>query len=294
MIRAEIFNTETRRTRNFFIKPLRDLCASVVIFLTWKRQLNTMDIRIDINADLGESEESLADGTDFELMRYITSANIACGGHAGNEQTMRQTLAAARKLKVAAGAHPGYPDRANFGRLESPLSPVEIEASVGRQIAALAKIAQSLDMQLVHVKPHGALYHAANTKREVALAIGRAVKAINPRLIMVGQAGAPVLEIWHSLGLRFAAEAFADRAYEPDGTLRKRTLPGALLDNPARAAQQAVDIAVRHRVVAGDGSELTVEANTICIHSDTPGSVAIAREVNRQLKAADVLLQALR
>ncbi len=251
------------------------------------------DISIDINADLGEFEESLANGTDFELMRYITSANVACGGHAGNEQSMRQTLSGARQLKVAVGAHPGYPDPANFGRVEWLHSPLEIEGFVGQQIAALAKIAASLDMRLVHVKPHGALYHAANTNREVALAIGRAVKAINPQLVMVGQAGSSVLEVWHAMGLRCAAEAFADRAYEPDGTLRKRTLSGALLDDPARAAQQAIDIAVRHRVIASDGSELTVEANTICIHSDTPGSVAIAREVNQRLKAAGARVQGL-
>ena len=251
------------------------------------------DLYIDINADLGESEESLANGTDFELMRHITSANVACGGHAGNEQTMQQTLVAARKLNVAVGAHPGYPDRANFGRIESQLSPAEIEASVHDQIASLLKVAESLDMRLVHVKPHGALYHAANKNLEVALAIGCAVKAINPQLIMVGQAGSSALDVWHSMGLRCATEAFADRAYEPDGTLRKRTLSGALLDDPSRAAQQALDIAVRKRVIASDGSEIPVTANTICIHSDTPGSVAIAREVNRQLKAAGVRVQSL-
>ena len=138
------------------------------------------ELVIDINADLGESEEALANGTDFELMRYITSANVACGGHAGTEETMRQTLVAARQLGVAAGAHPGYPDRANFGRVESALSPAEIEASVLEQIASLAKVAESLGMRLVHVKPHGALYHAANKNREVALAIGRAAKKVNP------------------------------------------------------------------------------------------------------------------
>ena len=251
------------------------------------------DLTIDINADLGESEESLANGTDFELMRYITSANVACGGHAGDERTMQQTLEAAHKLNVAVGAHPGYPDRANFGRIESQLSPAEIEASVHDQIGSLLRVAESLGMRLVHVKPHGALYHAANKNREVALAIGRAVKGIHPRLVMVGQAGSSVLEVWRSMGLRFAAEAFADRAYEPDGTLRKRTLSGALLDDPAHAARQAIDIAVRHRVIATDGSELTVDANTICIHSDTPGSVAIAREVNQRLKAAGVRVQGL-
>lgn len=251
------------------------------------------DLSIDINADLGESEESLGNGTDFELMRYITSANVACGGHAGNEHTMRQTLAAARKLKVAVGAHPSYPDRANFGRIESQLPPAEIEASVHDQIAALLKVAESLEMRLVHVKPHGALYHAANKNREIALAIGRAVKAVNPQLIMVGQAGSSALEVWHSMGLRCAAEAFADRAYEPDGTLRKRTLSGALLDDPARAAQQALDIAVRRQVIASDGSAMPVAANTLCIHSDTPGSVAIAREVNQRLKAAGLRVQGL-
>lgn len=248
---------------------------------------------MDINADLGEFEESLADGTDGELMRYITSANIACGAHAGNEPTMRQTLAAARKLNVAAGAHPSYPDRANFGRIASPLSPAEIEDSVSQQIAALVRIAKSLDMELVHVKPHGALYHAANTNRETALAIGRAVKAINPGLVMIGQAASPALGWWQAIGLRIAAEAFADRAYESDGTLRKRTLPGALIEDPARAAQQAVDIALRHRVITIGGSELKVEASTICIHSDTPGSVAIAREIHRQLRAAGVLIRHL-
>ena len=197
------------------------------------------EFSIDINADLGESEESLANGTDFELMRYITSANVACGGHAGDEHTMRETIAAAKKLNVAVGAHPGYPDRANFGRVETPLSSTEIEAFVHQQIAALMEIAGSLGMRLVHVKPHGALYHAANKDREVALAIGRAAKAIDPQLIMVGQAGSSTLEVWRSMGLRSAAEAFADRAYEPDGTLRKRTLSGALLDDPAGAAQQA-------------------------------------------------------
>ena len=251
------------------------------------------EIVIDINADLGESAKSLADGSDFELMRYITSANVACGGHAGDENTMRETLAAAKKLDVAAGAHPGYPDRANFGRIESPMSPGEIEDSVQQQIASLATIAKSLDMKLVHVKPHGALYHAANKDREVALALGRAAQGIDPQLILVGQAGSSALAVWCSMGLHCAAEAFADRAYEPDGTLRKRTLPGALLDTPERAAEQALNIAVRHHVIATDNSELAVAAQTICIHSDTPGSASIARQVKATLQAAGVRVRAL-
>jgi UPF0271 protein len=251
------------------------------------------ELWMDINADLGESEESLANGTDFELMRYITSANVACGGHAGDEHTMRETVRRALELHVSVGAHPGYPDRANFGRIESPIAPAEIEASVRDQIAALAAVAQPLGVRLVHCKPHGALYHAANKSVEVAAAIGRAVLESDKQLIMVGQDGSSTLTLWGTMGLSCAAEAFADRAYEPDGILRKRTLPGALLDDPLRAAQQAWGIATRKLVVTTNGAELRVEANTICIHSDTPGSVAIARAVNKRLKQGGVRVRAL-
>ena len=251
-----------------------------------------METFIDLNADLGESAEALASGADFELMRYITSANVACGGHAGDESTMRQTLEAAKKLKVAVGAHPSYPDRENFGRLESPMPPAALESSVRQQIASLVAIAGRFGLRLVHVKPHGALYHATSKDREIALAVGHAVQAVDPQLIMVGQAGAPALEVWRDMGLRCAAEAFADRAYERDGTLRKRTLPNALLDTE-RAAQQALGIALNHKVVASDGSGLTVVAQTICIHSDTPGAAAIARKINEGLKAAGVQVRAL-
>ena len=226
-------------------------------------------------------------------MRYITSANVACGGHAGDERTMRETVRIAKQLGVAVGAHPGYPDRENFGRIESPMSAAEVEATVRDQIAALAEIAAPLGVQLVHCKPHGALYHAANKSAEVAAAIGRAVLESDEQLIMVGQAGSSTLTLWESMGLSCAAEAFADRAYEPDGILRKRTLPGALLDDPAKAARQAVDIATRQIAVATDGSELKVVAQTVCIHSDTPGSVAIARAVNEALKKAGVQVRAL-
>ncbi len=251
------------------------------------------EVSMDINSDLGESEESLANGTDFELMRYITSANVACGGHAGDERTMRETVRFAKELGVAVGAHPGYPDPANFGRIESPMAAAEIEATVRDQIAALAEVADSLGVRLVHCKPHGALYHAANKSTEVAAAIGRAVLESDEQLIMVGQAGSPTLTLWESMGLICAAEAFADRAYEPDGILRKRTLPGALLDDPAKAAKQALDIAMRHIATATDGTELKVAAGTICIHSDTPGSVLIARAVNEALKKAGVQVRPL-
>ena len=149
-------------------------------------------------------------------MRYITSANVACGGHAGDENTMRETVRIAKQLNVSVGAHPGYPDRANFGRLESPMAASEIEATVRDQIAALAAIAEPLGVSLVHCKPHGALYHAANKSAAIAAAIARAVLESDEQLIMVGQAGSATLTLWESMGLSCAAEAFADRAYEPE------------------------------------------------------------------------------
>lgn len=247
------------------------------------------DISVDINSDLGESPEALANGSDFELMRFITSANVACGGHAGDESTMQQTLTVARDLGVAVGAHPSYPDRTHFGRVEMALSPSEIEATVREQILSLADVAWNLGMRIAHVKPHGALYHAARD-RQVAEAIGRAAISIDPKLVMVGQAGSSTLEYWLAMGLPCVGEAFADRAYEKDGKLRSRTLPGALLESPARAAQQALGIVLQHRVMTHDGNELAIHAETLCIHSDTPNSAAIAREIKNQLVSAGVMV----
>jgi 5-oxoprolinase (ATP-hydrolysing) subunit A len=248
---------------------------------------------IDINADLGESPESLANGADSELMRHITSASIACGGHAGDTWSMERTLELAKELGIAAGAHPGYPDPANFGRVELVIAVDELENSLRDQIASLARIADRLGVRLNHVKPHGALYHAANRHHEVALAIGHAVIAVDSNLIVVGQAGSPCLDSWRSLGLWCAEEAFADRTYERNGTLRHRKFPGAVLQDPERAARQALDIAVRHRVNLDDGSELYLVAETLCIHSDTPGAATIARVVNDRLKAAGIQLRAM-
>jgi len=248
---------------------------------------------IDINSDLGESPEHLASGADFELMRHITSANIACGGHAGDTETMRHTVELAKKLNVAIGAHPSYPDRANFGRTESVMAPQDLELYVREQVLALTRVAEGFGARLAHVKPHGALYHAANRDREVARAIGRTVVSLDPQLIMVGQAASPSLDVWRELGLRCAGEAFADRTYERDGTLRSRRLAGALLDDPERAGRQALDIALGHCVTSADGFELAISADTICIHSDTPNAAAIARRIKEQLSAAGVQVQAL-
>lgn len=249
---------------------------------------------IDLNADLGESPNSLANGTDAELMRYISSANIACGGHAGDERTMRKTLQLARDNQVFAGAHPSFPDPENFGRVELRLPIEDLERSLEAQIRGLQRIAKDVGIALAHVKPHGALYHAANRGPETATAIGRATLMCDRSLILVGQAGSACLGIWREMGLTVAAEAFADRAYEADGTLRKRTLPGALLASEDDAARQALSIALDHRVRAFDDSEIKLTAQTICLHSDTPGAVSFARRIREELERAGCDVRPLR
>jgi UPF0271 protein len=250
-------------------------------------------LTIDLNADLGESRERLADGSDAELMRYITSASVACGGHSGDALTMEETLQLAGQNHVAVGAHPSYPDLAGFGRTTLNIPIAELQNSIADQISQLLSVAQRLKVPIVHVKPHGALYHSCNDDTETARALGRAVLAIDSRLILIGQAGRPCLGIYREMGLRAAAEAFADRAYEPDGRLRNRTLAGAVLASPERAAEQAVSLVTRRRVLTTSGSELAISAHTLCIHSDTPGSAVIARAIKERFAAANVLLRPL-
>src|SRR5262252_4520606 len=181
---------------------------------------------IDLNCDMGELPDSAHEAA---LMEHITSANIACGGHAGDEATMERTARLALERGVRIGAHPGYPDRANFGRIEIPMSAAEIIATILDQIRALEAVVQRLGGTIVHVKPHGALYNVAVKNAEVARAIGDGVAAWNPAVPIFGLAGSPMLDVWRGMGLNVVGEAFADRRYEPDGTLRSRKFPDALI-----------------------------------------------------------------
>lgn len=223
---------------------------------------------MDINSDMGELQSMIEDGTQEALMPFLTSANIACGGHAGDENTMRITVEQARRHGVAIGAHPGYPDRENFGRLELDLPLEAVEQTVFDQIRVLAAIAPDF----VHVKPHGALYNQAVKNKPLAAAIARGVARFRRDVTMMGLAGSAMLDVFRAEGFKVFAEAFADRRYEADGTLRNRKHADALIRDPAAAAAQAVRIAEQR------------QAQTICIHSDTPGSVAIARAVAQALK----------
>src|SRR5260370_364836 len=250
-------------------------------------------LMIDLNCDMGELPEAIADGTQEALMRSITSVNIACGGHAGDEQTMETTIEQALRWKLAIGAHPGYPDRANFGRLELKLPRKEIVNSVLEQVRALAEVDERCGARVVHVKPHGALYNQAVRDREMAEAIAKGVARWNRDVVLVGLAGSTMLGVFRGAGFAVAAEAFADRRYEPDGTLRPRKFDDALIRNPAEAARQAFSIPQPGILTGHDGSEVKLSAQTICIHGDTPGAPQIAASVARTLRQAGVTVCAL-
>lgn len=246
--------------------------------------------RIDLNCDMGELPEAIADGTQEALMPSFTSINVACGGHAGDAQTMKTTIEQALRRKLAIGAHPGYPDRANFGRLDLNLSPEAIAESVYQQVRTLANIAAQCGVQLTHVKPHGALYNQAVHNRQLAQAIADGITRWRSDVVLVGLAGSPMLHVFRDAGFRVAAEAFADRRYESDGTLRSRKHEDALIHDPAEASRQALTIAQQGMVTACDGSQVTVTAQTICIHGDTPGAPQIAAAVAKTLRDGGLTL----
>jgi UPF0271 protein len=248
---------------------------------------------VDLNCDMGELPEAIADGTQEALMPSFTSVNVACGGHAGDEQTMRATIEQAFRWKLSIGAHPGYPDRANFGRLELKLPIGAIADTVCEQVQALADVAANCGVRLTHVKPHGALYNQAVHNRELAQAIAEGIARWGREVILVGLAGSPMLDVFREAGFAVAAEAFADRRYESDGTLRSRNFDDALIRDPEEAGRQAVSIVERGAVIARDGTEVSVDAQTLCIHGDTPGAVKIAATVARTLRQAGIELRAI-
>ena len=250
--------------------------------------------RIDLNCDMGELPEAILDGTQESLMPSLTSVNIACGGHAGDAQTIKTTIEQALRWNLVLGAHPGYPDRANFGRLELNLPPEAIADSVFEQVQALAKAAAAYGARVAHVKPHGALYNQAVGNRVLAEAIAKGVGRWNRDVILVGLAGTSMLDVFRQAGFRVVAEAFADRRYEANGTLRARKFDDALIRDPSEAGRQALQIVELGTVTANDGSEVSVNAQTICIHGDTPGASKIATAVAQTLRRAGVELSALR
>jgi 5-oxoprolinase (ATP-hydrolysing) subunit A len=250
-------------------------------------------VLVDLNCDAGEAFGPWRMGDDEALIPLMTSVNIACGAHAGDPLVMRRTIELAAQAGVAVGAHPGYPDLQGFGRRMLPLGPDEVEQWLLAQIGALAGVARAVGVRLQHVKPHGALYNAAADDPSLAEAIARAVRAYDPALVLVARAGSAQVAAGHAAGLRVAEEAFADRGYDAQGRLLARGMPGALLADAAQAGERALALVREGGVRLDDGAWLPLRADTLCVHSDTPGAAAIAQAVRANLLAAGVRLRPL-
>jgi len=250
-------------------------------------------MRIDLNSDLGESFGPWPMGHDAALMDSISSANVACGFHAGDPGAMRATIALAREKGVAIGAHPGFQDLVGFGRREMKASPVEVEDLVLYQVSALAGMASAQGVRLQHVKAHGALYNMACRDRALADAIARAVAAFDRSLILFGLPKSELLRAGQAAGLRVAAEVFADRAYDPDGSLTSRGKPGSVIQDTQRVVDRAIKMVRDNKVVAVDGSTIALQADTICLHGDTPGAADHAKAVRRGLESAGITVACL-
>jgi UPF0271 protein len=250
-------------------------------------------MRIDLNSDLGESFGPWPMGQDAALMDSISSANVACGFHAGDPGTMRATIALAREKGVAVGAHPGFQDLVGFGRREMKASPAEVEDLVLYQVSALAGIAAAQGVTLQHVKAHGALYNMACRDRALADAIAKAVASFDRSLILFGLPNSELLRAGSAAGLKVAAEVFADRAYDPDGSLTSRAKPGSVIHDTPTVVQRAIRMVKDKQVVAVDGSTIALQADTICLHGDTPGAAEHARAVRSGLESAGIQVMSL-
>jgi len=245
-------------------------------------------VQIDLNADVGESFGTYRYGDDEGVLPCVSSANVACGFHAGDPAVMRSTVQLAARHGVAVGAHPGFPDLPGFGRREMQVGTAELENIVAYQIGALAAVAATEGARLSHVKPHGALYNMAARDSAMADAIARAVRAVDASLVLFGLSGSQLVAAAQKAGLRLASEVFADRGYWPDGSLAPRGTPGAVITEVADVVRRAVAMATGQGVAGVDGTMIRVKAETICIHGDTPGAAALARAVRAALTTASI------
>ena len=247
-----------------------------------------MKHQIDLNCDLGESYGAWRMGDDDNAMQHISSANIACGFHAGDPATMRATVAAALRYGVAIGAHPSLPDLQGFGRREMQVSAADVHAIVLYQVGALCAFATAAGARLSHVKPHGALYNMSARDPVVADAIAEAVSDFDSTLMLVGLSGSESIKAAERRGLRVAHEVFADRRYRVDGSLMARSMPGAMINDIDQAIAQALNLATRAEVVADDGSVIQLAVDTLCLHGDREDAAEFARRLRLALDAASV------
>ncbi|WP_454131737.1 LamB/YcsF family protein [Microbacterium lacticum] len=245
---------------------------------------------IDLNSDLGENVADRVVSDDAAMLEIVTSANVSCGFHAGSPEGIRETLAAAVRGGVVIGAHPGYRDYDNFGRTNVDIDSATLQAHVEYQLGALIALASAVGGRVAYVKPHGALYNTIARDERQSADVVAAIKAIDPNLVLLGLAGGVVLDVASRAGLQVAAEAFADRAYQPDGQLVSRTQEGAVLHDPAAVAERMVRLADEGVIRAIDGTDVRVDARSICVHGDSPGSIAMAAETKRMLHDAGITI----
>lgn len=245
---------------------------------------------IDLNSDLGENVADRIVSDDASMLRLVTSANVSCGFHAGSPEGIRETLAAAVEGGVVIGAHPGYRDYENFGRTRLDVDSATLQAQVEYQLGALMGLAAAVGGTVSYVKPHGALYNTIARDERQSRDVVAAICAIDPSLVLLGLSGGVVLDVAERAGLAVAAEAFADRAYQPDGQLVSRTAAGAVLHDPAAVAERMVRLAADGVIRAIDGTDVPVVAQSICVHGDSPGSVAMAAETRRMLQDAGITI----
>jgi UPF0271 protein len=250
-----------------------------------------MPDRVDINSDMGESFGAYKLGRDAEVMEYISSANIACGWHAGDPMVMEQTVRMAKEREVGVGAHPGYPDLMGFGRRRLDLSIVEIENYMLYQLGALYAFARTYGLPLQHVKAHGALGNLAFVDLEVSKAIARAALRFSEDMIFVALTGTVMVRAAKEVGVRYVEEVYADRVYNPDGTLQSRKIAGSVIHDPEKAAKQALTIMKEGYVLAHDGTKVKVKPDTLCVHGDTPTAISILQKIREELKKASIAVK---
>ncbi|PZC51159.1 MAG: UPF0271 protein [Chloroflexi bacterium] len=245
-----------------------------------------MTVVVDFNCDMGESFGQYKLGCDEEVIKYITSASVACGFHAGDPQSMRYTVELAEKHRVAVGAHPGFPDLQGFGRRNMSVTPTEAHNDVAYQIGALQAFTKSYRLQ--HVKPHGAMYNMAVDNTDLAKAINEAVLGTDPEMIIIVLAGSPWADLARSMGLKVAEEAFADRALNADGTLVSRSKPGSIIHDLAEVVERSIQMVTEGKVKAITGEDVSIRADTLCLHGDTPGAIEMAKAVKSGLESVGV------
>lgn len=256
-----------------------------------QKKVNEMTKQIDLNCDLGESFGAYKIGYDEDILDIVTSANIACGFHAGDYNIMAKTVKMAQEKNVAVGAHPGFPDLIGFGRRPMQIDPEEVYHFVVYQIGALQAFCNIHDANMQHVKPHGALYNMAARDPKLADAVARAVRDVNAELVLFGLAGSELLRAGEESGLRTASEVFADRTYQADGSLTPRTEGDALITDPAVAEDQVIRMVTEGKVTALDGTSIHIEADTICVHGDGVEALEFARRIRKRLENEGINVQ---